>query len=302
MMRRALRRPLAVLALVAAAPAQAACPPSGETLASLQALKAQAWQRADLQADVAARDTLALALLACLEHPDPALRDGIAFELLQSGLRGGPLGGPLLHAMRQRLQARLAAPPDEAGFGQPFAALVLAEVARVDRLKPFLSAVERASLVDSAVAYLAGVRDRRGFDAREGWRHGVAHGADLMLQLSLNPALLRHQADAMLQAIASQVLPVGAHAWTHGEPARLAAPVFQLARRGLLAAEDWQRWFDGLTRRPTGDTQITPAALARRHNLQAFLTVLYTTVQESAVPEPKALLLPALRQALRAPD
>ncbi|HRD99078.1 MAG TPA: hypothetical protein PLA97_22080, partial [Rubrivivax sp.] len=77
-----------MLALAAAAPAQAACPPSGETLASLQALKAQAWQRADLQADVAARDTLALALLACLEHPDPALRDGIAFELLQAGLRG----------------------------------------------------------------------------------------------------------------------------------------------------------------------------------------------------------------------
>ena len=302
LLRRALRQPLAALALVAAAPALAACPPPGETAASLQALKAAPWQRADLQADAAARDTLALALLACLDDPDPALRDGIAFELLQAGLRGGSLGGPVLQQLRQRLQARLAAPPDEAGFGQPFAALVLAEVARVDRLKPYLSAEERASLVDSAVAYLAGVRDRRGFDAREGWRHGVAHGADLMLQLSLNPALQRSQADAMLQAIASQVLPVGTHAWVYGEPARLAAPVFQLARRGLLTAEDWQRWFEGLTRRPTGETGMTPAGLARRHNLQAFLTLLYTTVQESAAPEPKALLLPALRQALRASD
>lgn len=51
------------------------------------------------------------------------------------------------------------------------------------------------------------MRDLRGFDAVQGWRHGVAHGADLLLQLALNPALRRVQAEALLAAIASQVLP-----------------------------------------------------------------------------------------------
>lgn len=194
------------LLLLAVPAAWAGCPPDGESPASLQALKTAQWQRADLQADAATRDRLALALLNCLDSPDPALRDGVAFEALQAWMRGRQLAVPVLQQLRMTLQARLAATPDAAGFGQPFAALVLAELARVDRLQPFLSAAERAAVVDSAVAYLAGVRDRRGFDAREGWRHGVAHGADLMLQLSLNPALQPAQAQAMLQAIASQVL------------------------------------------------------------------------------------------------
>lgn len=297
----------ATLGVAAAAPA--ACPPAGQTQASLLALKARQWQAGpelqaaqDTQAMRDGRQALALALVDCLADPDPVLRDDIAFGALQSWMRAGLLTEPTLHTLRTGLLATLAAPADAAGFRQPFAALVLAEVARVDRLQPFLAADERDALVAQAAAYLTGVRDRRGFDPVDGWRHGVAHGADLLLQLSLNPALRRAQALVMLQAIASQVQPAGEHAWHHGEPARLAAPVFHLARREWLQADDWQRWFEGLTLRPPGEAGVTPASLARRHNLQAFLTVLYTTVQESTAQEPRARLLPALRQALRAPD
>jgi Protein of unknown function (DUF2785) len=287
----------------AAVVASATCPPAGETRASLLALKARQWQLPQAAPDAAAaRRTLALALVHCLAEPDPVLRDDVAFDALQTWMRAGLLDRPTLHTLRSGLMAMLAAPADAAGFRQPFAALVLAEVARVDRLQPWLSADERDGLVAQAARYLAGVQDLRGFDPVEGWRHGVAHGADLMLQLALNPALQRDQALVMLQAIASQVRPAGEHAWRYGEPARLAAPVFHLARREWLQADDWQRWFDGLTRRPPGETGVTPASLARRHNLQAFLAVLYTTVQESAAPEPRERLLPALRQALRAPD
>ena len=44
------------------------------------------------------------------------------------------------------------------------------------------------------------VRDYRGFDAKQGWRHGVAHGADLLLQLSRN----RHAVDAGAHAAGRQ--------------------------------------------------------------------------------------------------
>lgn len=296
-------RCLAVLAcaaaLGAAGVAQAACPPAGETRASLLALKAGQWQ-ATPALPAAAHQTLALALVDCLADPDPVLRDEIAFDALQTWMRGGLLTPATLHTLRSGLLATLAAPADAAGFRQPFAALVLAEVARVDRLQPFLTADERNTLVTQAARYLAGVRDLRGFDATEGWRHGVAHGADLLLQLALNPALQRTQADTLLDAIAAQVLPEAAQPWHHGEPGRLAAPVFFLARRDLLTPDDWQRWFDALAARVPRGAPTTPALLAQRHNLGAFLSGLYVGVQESPDAGVKTRLLPALRRALRA--
>ena len=98
------------------------------------------------------------------------LRDGIAFEALQAWMRGRRLGTDTLHAMRGRLLAMLAAPADAAGFAQPFAALVLAELARVDRLKPWLSTEERDALVDAAVEMADDVADDEEWDdVEEDW-------------------------------------------------------------------------------------------------------------------------------------
>jgi len=172
------RRGLAMLAcavacvLGAAGAARAGCPPAGETQASLLAQKAGQWQAAP-DAPAAACQALALALVDCLADPDPALRDDLAFDALQTWMRAGLLTPATLQTLRSGLLATLAAPADAAGFRQPFAALVLAEVARVDRLQPFLSADERNTLVTQAARYLAEVRDLRGFDPVDGWRHGV---------------------------------------------------------------------------------------------------------------------------------
>ena len=292
---------IGMLALVVCGVAQASCPPAGETPASLLAMKAAQW-RVSAQDDEAARQSLALRLLDCLADPDPVLRDDLAFEALSAWMRGKQLTQPTLQDLRVRLLAMLAGPPDTVGFRQPFAALTLAEVARVDRLASFLSVEERGELVARAAAYLAGGRDYRGFDAREGWRHGVAHGADLMLQLSLNPLLQRAQAEVMLAAIASQVLPAGGHFYLYGEPTRLMAPVFYLARRGWLQADDWQAWFDGLTARAAHAGPPTHASLAARHNLGAFLAALYASVQEATDEGRKTVLLPGLRKAMKAMD
>lgn len=293
---------LALLVVASASgAAQAACPPAGQTRDSLRALKAAQWRLPSDGAE-ATRDALALGLVDCLADPDPQLRDGLAFEALSAWMRGKQLAPPTLQAIRTRLLAMLAAPADAAGFGPPFAALALAEVARVDRLQPFLSETERAELVDQGTRYLAAVRDYRGFDARDGWRHGVAHGADLMLQLSLNPQLQRAQGDAMLAAIATQVLPAGEHAYRYGEPERLMAPPFYLARRDWWTAAEWEAWFDALAARRQKGPPFTQTTLAQRHNLGAFLQAFYVAVQESPDAEQKARLLPGLRKAMKTLD
>lgn len=119
--------------LLAALPGQAACPPEGHDRASLEALRAAGFQVAPPQ-----REALASGLLDCLGDPDPGLRDGIAYEALMSWMRAGAFDPPVLRRLRDRLQAMLGQ-EDPAGFRGPFAALVLAEVARTDRIRPWMS-------------------------------------------------------------------------------------------------------------------------------------------------------------------
>ena len=227
-------------ATAAASPDAGACPPAGWSAAKLQQLKAAEFKIESPQA----RAQLALDLLACLASPDPELRDGIAFEAWYSWLRADQLDQKTRQRALDRLLAAIA--PDEAdsnGFRKPFSALVLSEIARTDRKSAWMTPAQRGALLEASAVYLETVRDYRGFDAREGWRHGVAHGSDLMLQLALNPLLDRVQFDRLLKAVAAQVAPPGEHAYIFGEPERLARPVLYTALRGLHTEADWQAWF-----------------------------------------------------------
>ncbi|QNP40008.1 DUF2785 domain-containing protein [Lysobacter solisilvae (ex Woo and Kim 2020)] len=277
--------------------AGAACPPAGSDRASLQALKA-----ADFAlADTAARERLALGLAGCLGDPDPALRDGIAFEALSTWMRRQQLSDATLAALRDRLRPLLVA-EDPRGFQRPFAALVLAEVARTDRIRPWLDAAQREQLVADAVDYLCGVRDYRGYVDGEGWRHGVAHGADFALQLALNPALDAGQLERLRDAVAAQVAPAG-HAYIHGESLRLARPIVFIARRDLHDAGDWQRWLQAVAApAPLPDWNAafaSEAGMVRRHDVLAFVTALYLLAQEQDDAATRERLLPGLRAVLK---
>ena len=286
---------LAASAQALAAPV-AACPPAGWDRAALDTLKREQFA----VSDAARRDALARALTACLSDPDPVLRDGIAFEALSAWMRQGALPTPTLRALRDDLYARLDG-PEGAGYAQPFAALVLAEVARTDRIAAWMSADERAAMVARAVRYETSVRDYRGYEPVGGWRHGVAHGADWLMQLSLNPAVDEAQLTAIADAVASQAVPERAHAYTFGEPERLAAPVLYAARRGFRDEAQWTTWFAALPSR-LGDSALAyrdPAWLARRHDLVAFLHAVYVGAATSDDARVRTLL-PGATAALKA--
>jgi hypothetical protein len=273
----------------------ARCPPTGFDHATLERLKNSKFEIAD----DSTRQSLALALIPCLADPDPELRDGIAFEAYYTWMRADRLDvatrGALLTGLSVLLDPTQA---DRAGYRQPFAALVLSEIARTDRIAPWLTPDQRNALLDRAVRYLAAVRDYRGFDPKQGWRHGVAHGADLLLQLALNPAVDRAGLDRILTAVAAQVAPAGDHSYIDGESERLARPVLFVAQRGLLDASDWERWLADVTTPPPslrGEAAYrTRAGLARQHNLQAFLYALYVNARESGDPHMQ-IIVPALQ-------
>ncbi|WP_132999272.1 DUF2785 domain-containing protein [Luteimonas arsenica] len=291
-----MRAPLLVALLALAGGAQAACPPAGHDEASLQVLKAEG----AAVVDEGGRLALAVELVDCLGHPEPSLRDGIAYGLIADWMRAGAFDAEGLRTLREALYEALDGPEGD-GFARPFAVLVLSEVARTDRVAPWMDPAERDGMLDRATDYVAGVRDYRGHDNDAGWRHGVAHGADWLMQLVLNPALERGQLDRILAAVATQVVPESAHAYVFDEPARLARPVLYVAARGLHTGTEWQSWFAALPP-GLGDAALAHADdgwLARRHDLVAFLQAVYVAADRSGNESVRALK-PAADAALKA--
>ncbi|SDW24668.1 DUF2785 domain-containing protein [Lysobacter enzymogenes] len=293
-MRRALPLSLCLLATpLFAAP----CPPAGYDAAALRELKAQRFALPD----TAAKPALAQALLACLSDPDPELRDGIAFEALSQWLRAGDFDPTTLRSLRESLYATLDR-ADADGFARPFAALALSEIARTDRIAPWMRGDERAAMVERAAAYLESVRDYRGYDPRDGWRHGVAHGADWLLQLSLNPALEPAQQQRLIAAIATQAVPASGHAYVFGEPERLARPLLAAAAHAQWPAERWQAWVTALAAKVGAlDRSDYAGWLGRRHDLRAFLLQVHWLAGRSEDAQIRALGA-AVEEALKRLD
>ena len=252
-------------------PAQARCALAAEAAADLARWKASGF----VVADRAQRNQRALALADCLGDADPQLRDGIAFEALSHWMRGKQLDGDGLRALQANLFRQLDG-DDADGYRKPFAALVLSEVARTDRVEAWMTAEERARMAAAAADYLRSVRDHRGYVDGEGWRHGVAHGADWAMQLLLNRQLMPADGMSLLSAVATQVAPIDGHAYAFGEPARLARPVVFAVARGDLDQVAVDAWLAGLVAAlgplPEGGRQA--AWWTRRANLENFLHTL----------------------------
>lgn len=221
-----------------------------------------------------------LALRPCLSDPDPAVRDEFAYTRYVEVLRSGAVAPDTLEQLLAELLTGLSAPQsDEAGFDAPFVALVLAEVARADRVDRFLDASGRDVLVNAAADYLSALRDYRGYVEGEGWRHGVAHGADLAMQLSLNPWLTEAQGQRLLSAIAQQVAPASHHSYIFNEPGRLARPVFFLVTHQRVSDDALDGFFESIA--PDADQArwqspyASAAGLAALHNTRAFAQALH---------------------------
>lgn len=255
-----------------------------------------AWRAAEFATDTP--DATALRLLDCLDRSDPFLRDSIGFEGLATVLRRGAVSGTVRRQMVNALLPVLTQ-DDADGFAAPFAALALSELVRSDRLAPFLSAPERHALAGAAADYLAGVKDYRGFVTGEGWRHGVAHGADLALQLARHGDVPASDLARLREAILLQVVPPSGHSYVHGEPQRLARALGFLALRDELPMTDWPAALGPLGQpAPLEDWQAafsSERGLALLHNRRAFLSAII--VGSLDAEEPQAIALGAAARA-----
>lgn len=248
------------------------------------------------------RQRTALGLVDCLGSPDPAIRDETALGTLSAWLRAGELDEVTRLALAERLVPMVLAPEDPAGYQRPFAALALSEVARADRLSPSLPEGVHSSMISAAIHYMRSTRDYRAFDDREGWRHAVAHGADLVLQLGIHPSTSGIEAQQLLDALATQVAPP-AVSYVSGEPARLARAVFYIHGRGVLPSDWFVEWFRAVSSPAPlerwSESFGSAVALARRHDVVAFLGAVAFAAQTNPGPQADRLGELAHRELLR---
>ena len=221
----------------------------------------------------------------CLADPNPDIRDGIAYEGITDILRSDRAQEAELRELKQRLLDRMTdTENDPLGFSRPFAALALAEVARTDRIETWMSQGERRTLLAAGAEYTANVRDYRGFIEGEGWRHGVAHGADLLMQLSLNPEIGEGEAFMIAKAVFDAIGSRSAPVFSFEEPQRLARPILFLVQRGLLTEEQIAIWMEVLADPAPHDSWQDAlengAAAPRRENIRAFATILLEAAQD----------------------
>ena len=270
----------AALPLSACAAAPSAMPQSAPEpecqLSSIAPDTLAAWRDTgfeDHQTDQGARD-----FASCLGHPDPVLRDQVGYEGLTAALRAGTVSEATRRDLIAALSGNLETDGAD-GFLAPFSALGLSELVRTDRVEQFLTPEERVEISANAATYLANVTDYRAFSDLEGWRHGVAHGADMAMQLALNPNVETASLQILRAAITKQITTRSGYAFTHNEPERLARPILFMAMRDTIAADDWTTWFETLgDPAPLSDWNAafqSEADLARLHNLKSFARVLY---------------------------
>ena len=278
-------RTLAFLSLTCLFPtsvfSSSSCPPKGYTNEQLLQIRQYGFEIESADQ----RNELAVALLECMAEPDPDIRDGIAFEGLSKWLRAQSLTPESVAALYAGLIGQIQSQDDPNGFQQPFAALILSEVVRTDRVESWLTDQQRAELVGVTANYLSGIKDYRGFSETEGWRHGVAHGSDLVLQLVLNDQINAGQIAILVDSVASQVAPAGAVFYTYGEPGRLARAIFYAHRRGELESSKWDSWFQALADPAPFESwtamYTSQAGLAKRHKTLAFLQARYINTSSS---------------------
>jgi hypothetical protein len=252
------------------------CPPAGYDQASLNELRERHFDIAD----TTQRQRFARDLMACLNAPDPTLRDRIAYEAYATWRHNKSLDATTWHFIESSLLEKLnSRKPDPDGVIKPFAVLVLAEAVKADRASPYLSEEERQLLLNAATNYLDALRDYRGFDSDVGWRHGVAHAADLLAQLALSPNFGKLEMDRILAATIAQIVPADAHFYIYGESERLSMVVAAIASREVYSAEEWRAWLERVISpapfKKWDEAYWSETGLAKRHNTMSFLLALY---------------------------
>ncbi len=219
-------------------------------------------------------------LTLLLGHVDPELRDDIGYSTLANWIyrqRVVPVDERvrLLGVWETNLSAGVGGTNTDAVLRRSFSALALGVLVILDNEAPYLDRDQFSRLLTSSLKYLREEHDVRGFDARVGWMHSVAHTADLIKFLSRSRHLQAAEQALILTAISDKWNAVTTPL-VHGEDERMARAVLSLAARADFDEVAYAAWLKTMTTRRT--TPPTVETLATDQNRRDLLVSLFTVL------------------------
>jgi len=212
-------------------------------------------------------DGTVAALTELLRSPDPAVRDEFACTTL------GRLLPFLDSEQRHRLGNALLPLLDDAEVqARTFAPLILAALVRRGEFEP--------AWLERFEAWYPAETDLRGYDAKLGWLHAVAHGADLLGAFGrceqVEPTSMLHLATKRLLAKTDYVL-------RDQEDDRLAYAIALTLCRAELGEAESVAWLDPIAADfRTGEPGPVPAYAS---NTMRTLRMLYLLVDRGVCPD-----------------
>lgn len=268
----------------------------------------KAFWRAVMTNDVKAPADVPLPVLlnelsARLGSPDPEWRDDIAYSVLANWIYRQRIVPEderrrLLRSWQDNLTIGIGQRDDDTVLLRSFSALSLGVLAILDNETPYLDRETFNGLLGASLAYLRDEQDVRGFDARLGWLHSVAHTADLLKFLARSRHLQPQEQAAILNAIAAK-LTVVVTPLVHGEDERLARAVLSIVSRTDFDEAGFAAWLKAMAVRPQAGVP-TLATLAAGQNRKDVLVSLFAVLSTdrrdlAGVARARALVLETLK-------
>lgn len=175
-------------------------------------------------------DDLVTELTGMLRSPDPLVRDRQAYSVLATWIGRGVLSTQQLGALGDEMVPRFV---DGEIQARTFAPLVLDAIVSAGVFEP--------SWVPPYERWYVAEDDLRGYDAKLGWLHAVAHGADLLGTLGLHSAVEPVQ---MLRLGIGRLLTPTEYVFRDMEDDRLGYALAATLTRADLNDADATSWLD----------------------------------------------------------
>ena len=184
-------------------------------------------------------------LVEMLGHPNPRLREDLAYPLLTTWINNGTFDAVLSglgDGIVPGLRYGLGHDGDMSVLRRSYSALMLAEIIGRDNNEHLMPADSVLDWGDHATAWYTREQDHRGWIPDQGWANAIAHGADLLAALARSRHFGRLELTVLLDVIADRVLTPTAYIWRHGEEDRLAYAVMTLLHRNALDPSIVEPW------------------------------------------------------------
>lgn len=184
-------------------------------------------------------------LVELLGHPNPRLREDIAYPVLTTWITRGvydDLLSGLGDGIVPGLRYGLGHDGDMSVLRRSYSALMLAEIIGHDNNRHLMPADSVLDWGDHATAWYVREQDHRGWIPEHGWANAIAHGADMLAALARSRHFGRLELTVLLDVIADRVLTPTAYIWRHGEDDRLAYAVMTLLHRNALDPSIVEPW------------------------------------------------------------